>query len=93
MAFEEKVEFFAKQVDEHGYEIDIAFDPSLFEVLSVTPGDFLSQGVQSNTYWVDPQIDNLPGSINNIVEVRLTPGITVSGSGTLAVIEIRDMNK
>ncbi len=77
----------------YGHEIDISFDPNVLEVLSVTQGDFLSQGGVDPVYWQPPTIDNVNGRIIDIVNVRITPGVGINGSGILASIEFHEKSE
>jgi len=77
----------------YGHELDVDFDPSLFEVISVSQGDFLSNGGSDSVFWQPPGIDNIAGTITDIVNVRLTPGVGVTGSGELARIEFMEKSE
>jgi len=77
--------------DLYGHEIDINFDPEKIEVIEVSQGDFLSQNGSDATFWQPPVIDNAAGKISDIVCLRLTPEIGVTGSGNLAKIVFKEL--
>jgi len=73
-----------------GFEVNVRFDPSRLEVMSVQQGDFLSESGLVNTFWLNPQIDNAGGKVVNIVGLRLANGTGRSGTGVLARIQMRE---
>jgi hypothetical protein len=68
-----------------GIQFDLAFDPSLVTIDSVTEGNLLSQGGAS-TFFVSGTINNVAGTITGTVGAITTPGQSVSSPGTFAVI-------
>jgi hypothetical protein len=70
-----------------GVQFDLAFDPSLVTVDSVAEGDLLSQD-GANTYFSPGSIDNVSGNIDGVAGAIITPGQTVSATGTFAVITV-----
>ncbi len=64
-----------------GWQFDIAFDPTMFEAVELSEGDFLNpEG--SATFFQEGSIDNATGKITKLSSVRLSEE-GVSGSGTL----------
>jgi hypothetical protein len=70
-----------------GVQFDLAFDPSLVTVNSVAEGSLLSQG-GATTYFSSGSIDNVSGNIGGVAGAIITPGQTVSATGTFAVITV-----
>lgn len=67
-----------------GFQLDVAFNPGIIEVVGVEEGPFLSD-IGGRTYWLEPDIDNAAGVITSIVCARTGQGGT-DGSGELATI-------
>ena len=70
-----------------GVQFDLAFDPSLVTVDSVAEGTLLSQD-DASTYFSSGSIDNVSGNIDGVAGAIITPGQTVSATGTFAVITV-----
>jgi chitodextrinase len=70
-----------------GVQFDLAFDPSLVTIDSVAEGNLLSQG-GATTYFSSGSIDNVSGNIGGVAGAIITPGQTVSATGTFAVITV-----
>lgn len=70
-----------------GYQMEVTFNPTVLEAVSVTKGNFISSDGKA-TFCLDPIISNTAGLISQIACVRtVTDG--VSGSGTLATITFK----
>ena len=67
-----------------GWQFDIAFDPTVFEALDVSEGDFLKADGRT-TFFQSGRIENSSGKISGLRAARLTDG-GVSGSGSLLQI-------
>jgi hypothetical protein len=70
-----------------GVQSSLIFDPSLVTVNSISEGNLLTQNGAS-TYFISGQIDNAAGTISNVAGVIISPGQTVSASGTFAEITL-----
>jgi hypothetical protein len=70
-----------------GAQFDLSFTQSLVTANSVTEGDLLSQG-GAVTYFNPGDLNNTTGSISGVAGAIITPGQTVSTSGTLATITL-----
>jgi hypothetical protein len=68
-----------------GVQFNLAFDPAVVTVDSVTEGNLLSQGGAA-TYFSSGTINNVTGTVHNVVGVITSPGQTVSSAGTFAAI-------
>ncbi len=68
-----------------GVQFSLTFDASLVTVDSIQEGSLLNQGGAS-TYFYPGQIDNQAGSITGVAGAIISPGQTVSTSGTFATI-------
>ena len=68
-----------------GAQFDLSFDPSLVTAISVTEGNLLNQS-GCGTFFLPGTIDNVAGTITEVVCVIIEPGWMVSGTGTLATI-------
>ncbi|WP_422011778.1 cohesin domain-containing protein [Roseateles sp.] len=68
------------------YQFSVSFDPSLFQVTSVTEGSFLGTG--GTTFSDGGSIDNSAGTISYVFNTLIGPIAGVSGSGTLATIHL-----
>ncbi|MCY3551714.1 MAG: leucine-rich repeat domain-containing protein [Candidatus Poribacteria bacterium] len=64
-----------------GWQFDIAFDPTVLEVVEVNEGDFLKTGGET-TFFQKGTIDNSTGKITKLSSARLSED-GVSGTGTL----------
>lgn len=72
-----------------GFQMEIAYDPNILEVISIEEGDFLNK--ETKTYWITPNIDNKSGFIAGIACAKLSKGGS-NGNGTLANIKIKAKN-
>ena len=70
-----------------GAQFNLSFNPSLVSVNSVTEGNLFTQGGAS-TYFMPGTINNNTGNVTGVAGAIITPGKTVSTTGTLAVITI-----
>ena len=68
-------------IDFAGWEFDIAFDPTVLEVVEVNEGDFLKTGGET-TFFQKGTIDNSTGKITKLSSARLSED-GVNGKGTL----------
>lgn len=68
-----------------GFQFDVAFNATILQAVQVDEGAYLSD---SNTYWLEPTIDNTAGTITEIVCARTSKG-WVAGNGTLAIITFK----
>jgi surface antigen len=73
----------AEVSDLYGFQLDLTYDPLILEYVSWESGAFLGAD-----YWVSPDTST-PGTIENAAAVRTTPGVTVSGTGTLVTVTFR----
>ena len=64
-----------------GWQFDIAFDPTVLEVVEVNEGDFLKAG-GGTTFFQKGTIDNTTGKITGLSSARLSEG-GATGTGTL----------
>ncbi len=72
-----------------GFQMEIAYDSTILEVISIEEGDFLNR--ESKTYWMKPSIDNKSGLITGIACAKLSKGGS-NGNGTLANIKFKAKN-
>ena len=70
-----------------GWQFDIAFDPTVLEVLNVTEGDFLKAD-SGTTFFHGGSIDNAAGTITGLNAARLSAQ-GVSGTGTLLQVRFK----
>jgi general secretion pathway protein D len=70
--------------DLYAYQFDIAYDPAVVSVVSITEGDFLAGG--GSTLFVPGSVDNTAGTIAFTANTLLSPVPGVSGSGTLVTL-------
>jgi hypothetical protein len=70
-----------------GVQSSLTFNPSLVTVNSISEGNLLTQN-GAYTYFIPGQIDNAAGTISNLAGVIISPGQTVSASGTFAQISL-----
>ncbi len=68
-----------------GAQFNLAYNPALVTVSGVTEGNLLNQNGAS-TYFTPGTINNTAGTVTGAAGAIVTPGQTVSNSGTLAVI-------
>lgn len=68
-----------------GMQFNLAFDPDLVTVDSVTEGDLLNQN-GANTYFSAGTIDNTAGTITNVFGAIISPGQSVSAQGVFAAV-------
>ena len=73
--------------DMAGWQFDVAFDPTAFEAISVSEGDFLKMGGGS-TFFQSGSIDNASGKITGLNAARLSGG-GVSGTGLLLQVRFK----
>ena len=73
--------------DLYAYQVDVLFDPSLFEAESVIEGPFLKTG--GATFFSGGFIDNTNGFVVNNADTLIGPGHGVNGSGVLFNVEFR----
>jgi hypothetical protein len=66
-------------------QFSLSFDTSLVTANEVTEGNLLSQG-GAPTYFMSGTIDNVAGTITGVAGAIVTPGASVSQSGTFATI-------
>ena len=64
-----------------GWQFDIAYDPTVFEALDVSEGDFLKTDGGA-TFFQSGRIDNAGGKITGLIAGRISEG-GVSGSGSV----------
>ena len=69
------------------WQLEIAFDPAVFEAINVSEGDFLTMGGGTTTFETG-SIDNAGGSIMGVSAERQGDQ-GVSGSGTLLQVEFK----
>jgi hypothetical protein len=70
--------------DLYGFQLDLTYDSSILEYVSWSPGPFLGGSI----FWIPPDTST-PGVIKSIAAARTTPGVTVSGTGTLITVTFR----
>ncbi|MBU1110636.1 cohesin domain-containing protein, partial [Patescibacteria group bacterium] len=70
----------------YGFQFELTYNAAVLEYINLVRGSFL--GSSDDIYWVGLDTST-PGEINNIAATRTTPGVTVSGSGTLVSLEFR----
>lgn len=73
--------------DVYGFQLDLSFDNSLFEIWNVSGGTFLSRNGQDSDYCIDPDYST-SGLVDNFACSRTGVG-SVSGSGVLAKMTFR----
>lgn len=73
-----------------GVQFSLAFNPVLVNVDSINEGTLLSQNGGA-TYFNPGAVDNQAGTITGVAGVIISPGQSVSSSGTLASIELRTL--
>ncbi len=74
----------ANVVDLYGFDLRMTFDPTVFEIISITDGGFLP----SPTFSLDNTIDNVNGTLNYAL-TRYGGGTGANGNGDLVNIQIR----
>jgi hypothetical protein len=70
-----------------GAQFNLSFNPALVSAQGVSEGGLLKQE-GANTFFTPGQIDNSNGTISGVAGAIIDPGQTVSGSGTLAIINM-----
>jgi hypothetical protein len=70
-----------------GAQFNLAFDPSIVTANSVEEGGLLTQD-GANSYFNAGEIDNETGTIKGVFGAIISPGQTVSATGTFAVITL-----
>ncbi len=70
-----------------GWQFDIAFDPTVLEVINVSEGDFLKTG-GGTTFFQGGSIDNAAGKITGLNAARLSSQ-GVGGTGTLLQVRFK----
>lgn len=73
--------------DLFGFQLDLSYDPLILEYASWEPGAFLGAG-----YWIPPNT-SIPGIIKDMAAARTTPGVSVSGTGTLVTFTLRTITE
>jgi hypothetical protein len=68
-----------------GMQFNLAYNPSIVTVNSVTEGNLLNQSGAS-TYFNAGQIDNVAGTVTEVFGAITSPGQTVTAAGTFVVI-------
>jgi len=71
-----------------GVQFDLIFDPSMVSVVSVSEGNFLSQG-GAFTMFMPGTIYNEKGLLSLVVGTIITPGSYVDKSGTFATVTFK----
>lgn len=69
--------------DLFGFQLDLSYDPLILEYASWESGGFLGAG-----YKISPNAST-PGTIKDMAAARTTPGVSVSGTGTLVTVTLR----
>ena len=69
-----------------GTQFDMSFDPSMLSIEWVAEGDLFSE---YDTYFDEGIIDNVNGTLKNVVSLITTPGGNTTNQGSIAVISIR----
>ena len=77
-------------IDFAGWQLEVAFNPSVLEAISVAEGDFLKKN-GGNTLFQEGNIDNVAGSITGISAVSISTS-GVSGTGPLLSINFKAKN-
>lgn len=70
--------------DLYAYQLDVTFDPTLFQATGVSQGGFLPSG--GTTFFDGGTIDNVLGTISFVFDTLLGPGPGVSGGGELVAL-------
>lgn len=71
-------------VDLYAFQVDLQFDPTKLEAVSVAAGTFLP-----GAFFVDGFIDNTAGSITGTIGTLVGASSGETGSGTLATVTFR----
>ena len=71
--------------DLYAFQLDLAFNPSVLAVTSVSEGSFLPSG--GATFFIPGTIDNVGGSITNNADTLLTAISGVNGAGALLAFD------
>lgn len=74
----------------YGYQLDLTYDATRLQLLSVTNGTFLSRNGLDSTFWIPPDA-SVNGFLNDAAQTRLQTG-SVSGTGNLMRIEFNPIN-
>jgi len=69
-----------------GAQVDMSFDPSMLSIEWVAEGNIFSE---YDTYFDQGVIDNINGTLKNLVSLITTPGGSTTDEGSIAVISIR----
>jgi hypothetical protein len=70
-----------------GVQLNIAFNPAALTVVGVAEGAFLQSTASApGTYFQSGTIDNVAGTVVNVVDAIMTPGRSVTTEGTLLVL-------
>ena len=75
-------------LDLHSFELELAYNPQIIRVISISEGSFLHHNNQFVTTWEIPEFDNITGKISNIKCTRIAE-IGRDGSGGLVVINFQ----
>jgi len=88
---EGEIELIAEEVDSlMGSEIHVVFDPTIIRVKSVLYSPFLYDGLANGVSF--KEIDNINGTIKMVIVRSLGSQPTVSGTGTIAILEIEALS-
>jgi len=78
-------------VNLYGWQVDIAFDPTILSALSSSEGSFLSSGGSVATFFIPGTMNNLTGLVDNMADSRTVSITGVSGSGLLATLSFQGL--
>jgi hypothetical protein len=70
-----------------GMQFNLSYNPAIVTVNSIAEGNLLNQGGAS-TYFNAGQINNVAGTISGVFGAIISPGHTVTTTGTFAVITL-----
>lgn len=73
--------------DLYGFQLDLAFDPTLLEADSVSEGSFLSDSGVNPTFFLPGTIDNTGGTVSLNADSLLTAISGANGDGVLLIFE------
>jgi hypothetical protein len=68
-----------------GVQFNLSFNPTRVILQEITEGNLLQQ-TNANTYFIPGQIDSQSGTITNVSQIIITPGVSVSNPGTVAIL-------
>lgn len=78
--------------DLYGYQLDLAFDPTILQADSVSEGSFLSDSGANPTFFLPGTIDNTGGTVSLNADSLLTAVSGVNGDGILLVFDFTALN-